>query len=104
MSHELSSRHRNTLEKLLDHQGHANVEWREVISLLKSLGLFRLFLGVETNAVLGLKTLGRGIERRQNHEALPDLYRLRRESCLQVGDQDHGVTSDHAIDDTLILQ
>ena len=37
MSHELSSRHRNTLEKLLDHQGHANVEWREVIALLEQV-------------------------------------------------------------------
>lgn len=37
VSHELSSRHRNTLEKLLDHQGHANVEWREVISLLEQV-------------------------------------------------------------------
>lgn len=37
MSHELSHHHRKTLEKLLDHQGHANVEWREVISLLEQV-------------------------------------------------------------------
>jgi len=53
VSHELSSRHRNTLEKLLDHQGHANVEWREVISLLEQVadvheehnGKFKVKLG-----------------------------------------------------------
>ena len=53
MSHELSSRHRNTLEKLLDHQGHANVEWREVLSLLEQVadveeehnGKFKVMLG-----------------------------------------------------------
>jgi rubrerythrin len=55
VSHELSSRHRNTLEKLLDHQGHANVEWREVISLLEQVadveeehnGKFKVKLGSE---------------------------------------------------------
>ena len=39
---------------------------RPVISMLKDMGLFRVFLGVETNAVVGLETLGRGIEREQN--------------------------------------
>ena len=55
MPHELSSRHRNTLETLLDHPGHANVEWREVISLLEQLanveeehnGTFKVKLGSE---------------------------------------------------------
>ncbi len=55
MSHELSHRHRQTLEKLLDHQGHANVEWREVISLLEQVadveeehnGKFKVKLGDE---------------------------------------------------------
>ncbi len=37
---------------------------------LKDMGLFRVFLGVESNAVAGLRTLGRGILREQNHEAL----------------------------------
>ena len=42
----------------------------EVVLSLKELGLFRAFLGVESNAVAGLRTLGRGIRREQNHEAL----------------------------------
>ena len=42
----------------------------EVIASLKALGLFRVFLGVESNAVNGLKALGRGISREQNHRAL----------------------------------
>jgi methylmalonyl-CoA mutase cobalamin-binding subunit len=41
-----------------------------VMRELKALGLFRVFLGVESNAVSGLKALGRGITRRQNHAAL----------------------------------
>jgi radical SAM superfamily enzyme YgiQ (UPF0313 family) len=41
-----------------------------VVAALKAIGLFRVFLGVETNAVAGLRTLGRGIRREQNHEAL----------------------------------
>lgn len=43
---------------------------REVVGLLREIGLFRVFLGVETNAVAGLKTLGRGTSRKQNHAAL----------------------------------
>ncbi len=46
-----------------------NVE-PEVMDLLKEMGLFRVFLGVESNAVAGLKALGRGIRREQNHRAL----------------------------------
>lgn len=42
----------------------------EVMLCLKELGLFRVFLGVESNAVAGLRTLGRGIRREQNHAAL----------------------------------
>ena len=48
----------------------------EVIELLKSMGLFRLFLGVETNAVSGLVTLGRSMELADNHRALDILRRL----------------------------
>jgi anaerobic magnesium-protoporphyrin IX monomethyl ester cyclase len=43
---------------------------REVVASLKEIGLFRVFLGVETNAVAGLLTLGRGIRREQNSVAL----------------------------------
>jgi hypothetical protein len=41
-----------------------------ILGALKDLGLFRVFLGVESNSVAGLKTLGRGIRRNQNHSAL----------------------------------
>jgi hypothetical protein len=37
VSHELSHHHRTTLQKIVDHQGHANIEWREVISLLEQV-------------------------------------------------------------------
>ena len=43
---------------------------RKVVDCLKELGLFRVFLGVESNAVAGLRTLRRGIRREQNREAL----------------------------------
>jgi anaerobic magnesium-protoporphyrin IX monomethyl ester cyclase len=41
-----------------------------IVDSLKAIGLFRIFLGVESNAVAGLKTLGRNITRQCNHEAL----------------------------------
>ena len=55
MSHELSAHHRKTLEMLLDHHGHANVEWKDVISLLEQVadveeehnGKFKVKLGDE---------------------------------------------------------
>jgi radical SAM superfamily enzyme YgiQ (UPF0313 family) len=48
----------------------------EVMAALVDLGLFRVFLGVESNAVAGLKALGRGIAREQNHAALQVLRGL----------------------------
>jgi len=56
----------------------------EVIALLKQIGLFRVFLGVETNAVAGLKTLGRGTERQQNHQALRVLARHGIHTCFNL--------------------
>ncbi|MBW2263010.1 MAG: cobalamin-dependent protein [Deltaproteobacteria bacterium] len=49
---------------------------REAFSLLKDMGLFRVFLGVESNAVAGLKTLGRRTRREKNHEAIATLRDL----------------------------
>jgi hypothetical protein len=46
---------------------------RETIDLLKRIGLYRVFLGVESNAVAGLKALGREIRRERNHQALQTL-------------------------------
>jgi len=56
----------------------------DVIALLKEIGLFRVFLGVETNAVAGLKTLGRGTERRQNDRALRVLRRFGLHTCFNL--------------------
>ncbi|MFP4418781.1 MAG: B12-binding domain-containing radical SAM protein [Chitinispirillaceae bacterium] len=41
-----------------------------VVSALKDIGLFRVFLGVENNAVAGLHALGRGTTRARNYAAL----------------------------------
>jgi len=43
---------------------------QDVVAALVDLGCFRVFLGVENNAVAGLEALGRGIRRPVNHEAL----------------------------------
>jgi len=48
----------------------------DVFALLKQIGLFRVFLGVETAAVDGLRLLGRGIRREQNFRAMKILERL----------------------------
>ncbi len=56
----------------------------DVIARLKQIGLFRVFLGVETNAVAGLKTLGRETERRQNHQALRVLARHGIHTCFNL--------------------
>ena len=55
-----------------------------MISLLKRMGLFRVFLGVETNAVVGLETLGRGVQRQQNHRALDILREHEVHTCFNL--------------------
>jgi len=42
----------------------------EIVQALKQLGCYRVFLGVDSNSVKGLKALGRGIRGPQNHVAL----------------------------------
>ncbi|MCC6528149.1 MAG: cobalamin-dependent protein [Polyangiaceae bacterium] len=56
----------------------------EVIDLLASLGLFRMFLGVETDAVSGLRTLGRGATREDNHRALEVLRARAIHTCFNL--------------------
>ena len=56
----------------------------EVIELLRSMGLFRLFLGVETDAVAGLRTLGRGMDLEDNHRALALLRRKEIHTCFNL--------------------
>jgi hypothetical protein len=48
---------------------------QSIVAELKKIGLFRVFLGVESNAVAGLKALGRGITRECNYKALDILKR-----------------------------
>jgi anaerobic magnesium-protoporphyrin IX monomethyl ester cyclase len=55
-----------------------------VIGALKELGLFRVFLGVESNAVAGLVALGRGISREQNHRALAILRSHEIHTCFNL--------------------
>ncbi len=38
MAADLNNRHRDTLEKILSHPASANIEWREVLSLLEAVG------------------------------------------------------------------
>jgi len=38
MSAKLSSRHLDTVEKILNHESSGNVEWRQVLSLLEAIG------------------------------------------------------------------
>ncbi len=45
------------------------------VDALREIGLFRVFLGVESNAERGLEALGRGIRREQNRKALRILIR-----------------------------
>jgi hypothetical protein len=38
MNSDLSSHHRDTLEKILGHPASRNIEWRQVLSLLEAVG------------------------------------------------------------------
>jgi len=38
MNDALNNHHRDTLRKILDHPTSANVEWRQVLSLLEAVG------------------------------------------------------------------
>jgi hypothetical protein len=38
MAADLNNRHRDTLEKIFTHPTSANIEWREVLSLLEAVG------------------------------------------------------------------
>lgn len=55
-----------------------------VVDALVDIGLFRVFLGVETDAVSGLRRLGRGIQRQQNHRALAILAERGVHTCFNL--------------------
>ena len=38
MEAHLNSHHRGTIEKILGHPASANIEWRQVLSLLETIG------------------------------------------------------------------
>jgi hypothetical protein len=59
MEAHLSSRHRDTIEKIFTHPPNRNIEWREVVSLLETAGTvtqehngkLRVALGPETEVL-----------------------------------------------------
>jgi hypothetical protein len=57
---------------------------RETVAGMQEIGLFRVFLGVETNAVAGLLTLGRGIRREENAAALQILRAAGTHTCFNL--------------------
>ncbi len=56
----------------------------ELLDLLVEMGLFRLFLGVETDAVTGLETLARGCDRATNHRAVTLLRERELHACFNL--------------------
>ncbi len=56
----------------------------QIVDKLVEMGLFRVFLGIETDAVSGLRRLGRGIRREQNHRALDILGERRIHTCFNL--------------------
>ena len=55
-----------------------------VVAEFVRIGLFRLFLGVESDVVDGLRALGRGIDREQNHRALAVLREQGIHTCFNL--------------------
>lgn len=59
MAGELNNHHRDTLRKIFTHPASGNLEWRQVISLLESVGTvqeehngkFKVTLGPETEVI-----------------------------------------------------
>jgi hypothetical protein len=59
MNDQLNPHHRDTLQKIFAHPGGGNIEWREVRSLLESIGAareehngkFKITIGEETEVV-----------------------------------------------------
>lgn len=74
-----------------------------IVSALKKLGLFRVFLGVESNAVAGLKALGRGITRECNHTALNILQRNGIHTTFNLLMFEPDMTTDDLLDNISML-
>lgn len=89
---ELSHHHRATVEKILAHPASGNVEWREVLSLLESIGEveekhnghFEVTVGPET------ETLHRPNDKDVDEQMIVDLRRL----LVQAGYGEPGAVED----------
>ena len=74
----LSNHHRTTIRKILDHPVSSNVEWRQVLSLLESIGevveehngSFRVTVGAET------ETFRRPHDKDVDKQMIVDLRRM----------------------------
>lgn len=74
----LSNHHRTTIRKILDHPAGGNVEWRQVLSLIESIGEaveehngnFKVTIGPET------ETLHRPRDKDVDEQMIVDLRRL----------------------------
>ena len=53
---DLDHRHRDTLEKIFSHPSSANIEWRQVLSLLEAVGAMRKEHNGKLKVTLGSET------------------------------------------------
>jgi hypothetical protein len=101
MDAHLSSHHRDTIKKIFSHPASGNIEWRQVLSLLETLGTtteehngkFKVALGPETEVLE--RPSGKDI----NEQLIVDLRRILRQagfapdgrgSTPDERDRDHG--------------
>jgi hypothetical protein len=89
MDAHLSSHHRDTIEKIFRHPASGNIEWREVLSLLKYLGTtteerngkFTVALGPETEVLEAPR--GKDIDA----QMIVDLRRILRQAGFAPDDE-----------------
>jgi hypothetical protein len=101
MDAHLSSHHRDTIKKIFSHPASGNIEWRQVLSLLETLGTtteerngeFKVALGPETEVLE--RPRGKDID----EQLIVDLRRILRQagfapdgrgSTPDERDRDHG--------------
>ena len=89
MDAQLSSHHRDTLEKIFRHPASGNIEWRDVLSLLEYLGMiaeerngkFKVALGPETEVLEAPR--GKDIDA----QMIVDLRRMLRQAGFAPDDE-----------------